>query len=131
VVATNVTSGHEISIHDHDALLEVRLDGHTLASSRRAKVLLETGLPPRYYIPRDDVQAELTPSDTRTSCPFKGDASYWSAKAGDGVVPDIAWSYEHPIPQAEPIAGHVAFFNERVDVVVDGAVQDRPSTPWS
>jgi uncharacterized protein (DUF427 family) len=126
-----VTSGHQISILDHDTLVEVHVDGETLASTRRAKVLHETGLPPRYYIPREDVRAMLTRTETRTHCPFKGDASYWSARAGDQRLDDIAWSYEEPIPDAAPIASHVAFFNERVDIVVDGTLQDRPTTPWS
>jgi uncharacterized protein (DUF427 family) len=126
-----MTPGHQISIRDHDGLVEVRVDGHVLASTRRAKVLLETGLPPRYYIPRDDVQAPLTATETRTNCPFKGDASYWSTRTGEGPLDDVAWSYEQPIPQAEPIGGHVAFFNERVDLVVDGEAQERPTTPWS
>lgn len=111
--------------------MEVRLDGQTLASTRRAKVLDETGLPPRYYIPREDVQVSLSPSNSASHCPFKGDASYWSARTGDLVLGDIAWSYEQPIPDAAPIAGLVSFYNERVDIVVDGALQDRPTTPWS
>jgi uncharacterized protein (DUF427 family) len=131
VVANPVTPGHQISIRDHDALVEVRVDGETVASSRKSKVLLETGLPPRYYLPREDVRAELTPSETRTSCPFKGDASYWSAHTDGRVLDDIAWSYEEPIPDAAPIASHVAFFNERVDILVDGERQERPTTPWS
>src|SRR5437660_1332560 len=126
-----MTAGHQISIDDHEALVEVRVDGQTIASTRRAKVLMETGLPPRYYIPREDVGVALTPNDTSTHCPFKGDASYWSASAGDQVLEAVAWSYEQPIPAAAAIAGRVAFFNERVDILVDGALQERPQTPWS
>ncbi|MBV8952344.1 MAG: DUF427 domain-containing protein [Actinobacteria bacterium] len=130
-VPTIMTPGHKISIRDHDALVEVRVDGHTLASTRNAKVLIETGLPLRYYIPRADVVATLSRTETGSHCPFKGDASYWSVRAGDAVMKDVAWSYEEPIPDAKPIAGRVAFFNERVDIVLDGAVQERPRTPWS
>jgi uncharacterized protein (DUF427 family) len=126
-----VTPGHQISIRDHDGLVEVLVDGETLAGTRRAKVLLETGLPPRYYVPREDVRVVLTPSETRTHCPFKGDASYWSTRAGDQPLDDIAWSYEQPIPDAAPIVSHVAFFNERVDIVIDGTLQERPITAWS
>lgn len=131
MVDARVTAGHRISITDRDALVEVRVDGQTLASTRGVKVLDETGLPPRYYIPRDDVRVALSPSDTRSHCPFKGDASYWSVRAGDLALDDIAWSYEQPIPDAASIAGRVAFFNERVDIIVDGTQQERPTTPWS
>lgn len=127
-----VTPGHQIQIRDLDVLVEVRTGGETVASTKRAKVLLETGLPPRYYVPRDDVRSELLePTETSSHCPFKGQASYWSVRTGDGVVADLAWSYEEPIPDATPIAGHVCFFNERVDVLLDGELQDRPQTPWS
>jgi uncharacterized protein (DUF427 family) len=127
-----VTPGHQIQIVELDALVEVRTGGETVASTKRAKVLHETGLPPRYYVPRDDVRSELlAPTETSTHCPFKGQASYWSVRTGDGVVTDLAWSYEEPIPDAAPIAGHVCFFNERVDVFLDGELQERPQTPWS
>lgn len=127
-----VTPGHQIQIQELDALVEVRTGDETVASTKRAKVLLETGLPPRYYVPRADVRSELLePTATSTHCPFKGQASYWSVRTRGGLVADLAWSYEEPIPDAEPIAGHVCFFNERVDVLVDGELQDRPETPWS
>ena len=130
-VAPLVTNGHRIEIRDGDALVEVRVRGDTVARTSRVKVLHETGLPPRYYIPRDDVLAALTPTDTSTTCPFKGDASYWSVGSDGDAVVDIAWSYEDPITRAEAIRGHVAFFDEHVDVLVDGALQERPTTPWS
>jgi uncharacterized protein (DUF427 family) len=95
-------------------------------------VLDETGLPPRYYIPAADVRMELlTPTDTKTTCPFKGTASYWSAAIGDEVVPDLAWSYPDPIAEAAEIAGLLCFYNEKVDLEVDGEFQARPSTRWS
>jgi uncharacterized protein (DUF427 family) len=130
-LVTAMTTGHRIDIRDGDVLVEVRVGEETVARTRRAKILDETGLPPRFYIPREDVLVELTPTDTSTTCPFKGDASYWSVRSDGEVVADLAWSYEEPIDAADAIRGHVAFFNERVDVVVDGVLQERPTTPWS
>lgn len=126
-----MSKGHRIEIRDGDIHVEVRVAGNTVASTRRAKILQETGLPPRYYIPRDDVLVDLSPTETSTTCPFKGAASYWTVGSDGDAVVDVAWSYEEPIPEAEPIRGHVAFFDERVDVLVDGELQARPTTPWS
>jgi uncharacterized protein (DUF427 family) len=131
-LAQSMTSGHRIEIEDAPVPVEIRAGGRTLARSTRAKVLRETGLPPRYYLPRDDVHVELVgPTERRTHCPFKGDAIYWSVRVDDDVLDDIAWSYEEPIPQSVAIASHVCFFNERVDVLLDDVAQDRPETVWS
>jgi uncharacterized protein (DUF427 family) len=109
----------------------VSLEGTELADTTSAQVLHEPGLPPRWYIPREDVRFDaLDPApDVQTRCPYKGLTSgYWSA--GDQQA--IAWTYEDPLPSVAPIAGHVAFFNERVDIEVDGELQDRgPATQWS
>ena len=94
-------------------------------------LLFETMLPVRYYLPREDIRAELSPSDTRTYCAYKGQASYWSVTVGDRVVPDIAWTYQEPVHDATQVRGLTAFFDERVDVVVDGERQERPIAPWS
>ena len=97
-------------------VVKVSRDGVVLAESSRATVLREGSLPPRYYIPPDDIRMDLlTPAGTTSHCPFKGDATYWSV---DGT-PDVAWSYPTPIEGAEPIAGLIAFYNEKVDVVVE------------
>ncbi|WP_024876884.1 DUF427 domain-containing protein [Saccharomonospora piscinae] len=105
--------------------VEVVVDGVTVAESRRARLLFETNLPPRYYLPADDVRDELLePSDTVTRCPYKGEAEYYSARVGDTRVPDVAWCYREPLPESERIAGHVAFHQERVRVLVDGEVDD-------
>ena len=87
-------------------------------------MLFETGLPPRWYIPREDVLAELAPSDTARVCAYKGTASHWSA-AGEEAV---AWSYEEPFDEVGSIRGLVAFYDERVDLEVDGEAQERPRT---
>ena len=95
-------------------------------------MLFETYLPTRYYLPREDVRMELLePTDTRTACAYKGFARYWSARVGDRVVRDIAWSYEEPHNFAEAVEGMICFFNERVDISIDGVAVERPRTPWS
>jgi uncharacterized protein (DUF427 family) len=110
----------------------VSLDGEVLADTVRPRVLFETGLPTRYYIPKADVRMDLlTPTDTSTQCPYKGVATYWSAQVGDRAVDDIAWSYPFPIPECPKIEGLVAFFNERTDITVDDEPQPRPQTVWS
>jgi uncharacterized protein (DUF427 family) len=122
---------HRIDVLPSSRQVRVELDGHVLAESSRPALLFETMLPTRYYLPRDDIRAELTPSSTRTYCAYKGQASYWSVAAGDRVVPDIAWAYEQPLHDAAQVRGLVAFFNERLDVIVDGERAERPVTPWS
>jgi uncharacterized protein (DUF427 family) len=111
--------------------VRVELDGELLAESRRPLLLFETTLPVRYYLPPEDVVAELEPSDTESICPYKGVARYWSARLGDRVVRDVVWSYPSPIPENPRIAGLMCFFNEKVDLVVDGERVERPVTPWS
>jgi uncharacterized protein (DUF427 family) len=111
--------------------VRVELDGQLLAESRRPLLLFETTLPVRYYLPADDVTAELLPSDTVSVCPYKGVARWWSARLGDSVVEDLVWSYPTPIPENPRIAGLLCFLNEKVDLVIDGERQERPLTPWS
>jgi uncharacterized protein (DUF427 family) len=93
-------------------------------------MVFETGLPTRYYVDRTAVNFEhLRPSDTVTACPYKGRTTgYWSFVAGDKVETDLAWSYDFPTRQLLPIAGLVAFYNERVDIVLDGELLPRPET---
>jgi uncharacterized protein (DUF427 family) len=105
----------------------VERDGQVLAESRQPVLVFETTLPMRTYLPRDDVRLDLLePSPTRTACAYKGVASYL-ARAGE----DLAWSYEDPLPDAGELAGLVCFFDERVDVTLDGEKRPRPVTPWS
>ncbi|HET8595499.1 MAG TPA: DUF427 domain-containing protein [Intrasporangium sp.] len=107
-------------------------DGDVLADSNRAIFLFETPLPPRFYIPREDVRMDLlTPSESTSVCAYKGRASYWSAEVGGETLRDIAWSYEEPLLDAVPVRDHLAFFDERVDVTLDGEPLPRPVTPWS
>ena len=92
--------------------------GSPVADSTRALALTEGSLPMRWYIPREDISAQLEPSEKRTTCPFKGEAAHFSV-AGEEAV---AWSYEDPIEQVSEIRGLVAFYNERVDIKLDPAV---------
>jgi uncharacterized protein (DUF427 family) len=95
-----------------------------LARSTRAHALFETGLPVRWYVPRVDTHMDLlVPSDTVTHCPYKGETVHLSARIGDTVVPDVAWSYPTPLPESERIAGLVAFYDQKVTVTVDGQRQ--------
>jgi uncharacterized protein (DUF427 family) len=99
----------------------VSLDGVEVARTRRPHALFETGLPTRWYVPRVDVRMDLlVPSDTVTHCPYKGEASYFSARVGDRTVVDVAWTYPTPLPESERIAGLLSFYDDRVTVTVDG-----------
>jgi uncharacterized protein (DUF427 family) len=113
--------------------VRVVVAGLTVADSRRPRLLFETRLPTRYYLPPADVRMDLlVPSAKETQCPYKGVASYYSVSFGDRLVPDIAWYYRHPIPECAKIENLIAFFNERVDALyVDGELEAKPRTPWS
>jgi uncharacterized protein (DUF427 family) len=127
-----MTSGHTITITPANVHVEVVVNGEKVAESDRPVLLDETGLPTRYYLPREDVRTDvLRPSNSETTCPFKGQASYWSVEAGGETFADLVWSYETPIPAAEGVKGLMCFYNERVDLVVDGESLVRPDTPYS
>jgi uncharacterized protein (DUF427 family) len=112
--------------------VRVEVDGVVLAESNRPTILFETSLPPRFYLPQVDVRMDLLePTDAVTRCPYKGQARYWSARVGDRFEPDLAWSYPYPIPDVHLIQGLISFYNERVDLVVDGEDLGRPRTPFS
>jgi uncharacterized protein (DUF427 family) len=119
-----MTTGHQITITPTQLHVEINLGGEKLAESDRAVLLEETGSPARYYLPREDVRTELlTPTSQHTTCPFKGEASYWSAEVGGEVHENLVWSYETPIPQAEGITGLMCFYNDRVELTVGGQRQ--------
>jgi uncharacterized protein (DUF427 family) len=104
-----------------------------LADTAAPVLLFETGLPTRYYIDPTDVAFEhLEQSATETLCPYKGTTSgYWSVRTGDTVHPDLAWTYHYPLPAVAAIAGLVAFYNEKLDIIIDGAALARPKTQFS
>ena len=110
--------------------VRIELGGVVLAESSSPVLVFETGLPTRYYLNRTEVDfTHLVPTDTVTSCPYKGMTSgYWSARVGDEVHADVAWVYDFPSLQLEPIAGLIAFYNEKVDMIVDGERLERPDT---
>lgn len=108
--------------------VQVEVAGRLMADSARPLLVFETGLPVRYYLPRDDVRMDLLePSATRTLCAYKGEASYLSADGAD----DVAWTYPDPLPDNAALRDAVAFFNENADIIVDGERVGRPSTQWS
>jgi uncharacterized protein (DUF427 family) len=112
--------------------VRVSLGGEPLADSRRPKVLYETALPPRFYLPADDVRTELlVASPRRTRCAYKGSASYWHVRLGDRLVEDLVWTYRDPQHDATLVADHLCFFNEGVDLEVEGERMERPRTQWS
>ncbi|MGH3518518.1 MAG: DUF427 domain-containing protein [Haloechinothrix sp.] len=112
--------------------VRVEVDGVTIADSTSPRLLFETSLPTRYYLPKTDLRLELfEPSQTITHCPYKGAAQYYSVRIGDTVHPDVAWYYRTPIPESFTIAGLVAFYNEKVDLYVNEALQERPRSPFS
>jgi uncharacterized protein (DUF427 family) len=112
--------------------VRVEIDGVTVADSRSPRILFETGLPPRYYLPLPDVRMDLlVPSDTQTQCPYKGTAGYWSVEVNGKRYEDYAWIYRAPLPESQKIAGLACFYNEKVDLYVDGVAQNRPRSPFS
>jgi uncharacterized protein (DUF427 family) len=123
---------HRVDVLNSSRHVQVRVGGALVAESSRPRLLFETGLPVRYYLPKLDVRQELlVPSPTRSRCPYKGEAVYWSARAGDELLEDIVWSYPAPIPEAPKIENLLAFYNEKTDITVDGVLQERPATKWS
>jgi uncharacterized protein (DUF427 family) len=112
--------------------VRVEVEGETIAESTSPRLLFETGLPVRYYLPKTHVRMDLlVPTQTESHCPYKGQAEWWSVRAGDRVHEDLAWSYRMPLPESQKITGLVAFYNEKVDIYVDGELQERPHTKFS
>ena len=113
--------------------VRVEKDGVLLAESGATVMVFETSLPPRYYFDRTAVDfSHLVPSDTVTACPYKGRTTgYWSVATDDEHHADLAWSYDFPTRGLEPIAGLIAFYDEKVDVTIDGVAQARPDTHFA
>lgn len=123
---------HRIDVHPTSRHVRVSVDGTVLADSRRTRVLCETALPPRWYFLVDDVDLDLlVPSSTRSRCAYKGSAAYWHVRLADQLLEDLVWSYPDPQHDAEPVRDRLCFFDERVDLEVDGALRERPRTQWS
>jgi uncharacterized protein (DUF427 family) len=112
---------HRVDVLQSSRHIKVRVDGEVLAETNRPKMLFETGLPPRFYIPPEDVRTELlVPSETQTVCPYKGVASYQSMRKNDEVVEDLVWYYPEPLPEAQKVKDHPGFYDEKVELQVDG-----------
>ncbi len=112
--------------------IRVEIDGVTVADSNMPKVLLETRLPRRFYLPQTDVRMDLLKqSDLHTDCPYKGVASYWNVEINGTTHENVVWGYPFPTPESAEIAGYVAFWDEKLDVYVDGVLQDKPRTVFS
>jgi len=112
--------------------VQVVLNGVTVADSHQPRILFETGLPPRYYLPLTDVRQDLLrPSSRQTHCPYKGTATYWSVEVGPDVFEDYVWTYRTPFPESQKVAGLACFYNEKVDLYLDGQLQERPHSPFS
>ncbi len=125
---------HRVDILQSSRHVRVVVGEETVADTRRPVLLFETGFPPRYYVPREDVRMELLePSDLKTRCPYKGIASlYWSIKAGHKILENSVWCYEDPLPEAYKIKDCLCFYDERVDATyVNNELFPKPNTPWS
>jgi uncharacterized protein (DUF427 family) len=118
---------HRIDVRRTSRHVRVSIAGRVVADSTRVSALFETGLPTRWYMPREDVAAELEPSDHRTVCAYKGHATHFDV-AGERAV---AWTYEDPLHDGLPVKDLISFYNERVDIEVDGETEERPRTQWS
>jgi uncharacterized protein (DUF427 family) len=119
---------HRVDVRRSSRPVRIELDGVLLAESERARVVFETNLPVRFYLPPDDVRAPLRPSGKRTRCAYKGEASYWSPEVNGQPRENLVWSYEQPLEEATALTGLVAFFDELVDVTLDGRRRERPTT---
>jgi uncharacterized protein (DUF427 family) len=123
---------HRIDVRQTSRHVRVSVHGETVADTRRARVLFEASLPPRWYIPEEDVRMEmLEPSDSQSVCAYKGFASYWHVRSGDRLEDDLVWTYRDPLHDAREVKDYLAFYNERVDLEVDAEPQERPRTQWS
>lgn len=111
---------HRVDVREGSERVKVFAEGEVVAESHRPKLMFETGLPTRYYLPREDVRTDLlVDSSTVTVCPYKGTASYWSVRAGDGLLEDRAFSYREPLPEAAKAVDHVSFLGEGIEVDVE------------
>ena len=123
---------HRVDVLRSSRHVEVVVNGVVVADSHRPTLLFETGLPVRYYLPLTDVRTDLLRfSSSSSGCPYKGTASYWSLEAGGERLEDVVWTYPSPLPEGARIAGLASFYNEKVDILVDGELQERPGSPFA
>jgi uncharacterized protein (DUF427 family) len=117
---------HRVDVRRTSRPVRIEIDGEIVAETTAARLLYETSLPTRFYIPREDVRG-LRPGDRTSYCPYKGRASYWSLDAGGRARENACWSYEDPLPERSDITGLVCFWNEQVDIYLDGEPHGRPT----
>ena len=123
---------HRIDVCPSSRTVRIEHRGTVLAETNQARLLFEGTFPmARYYLPREAVRVPLVPGALKTTCAYKGHATHWTVEAEGLRLPDIAWSYERPEPDAVPVAGYLSFYTERLDVYVDGELATRVRTPWS
>ena len=104
--------------------VRVASSGVTIAETTKPVLLFETGLTTRFYVPKTHVRMDLlTPSETTSHCPYKGEAEYWSLRIGDELLPDVAWAYRTPLPESQKVAGLLSFYTDKVDLHVDGVLR--------
>jgi uncharacterized protein (DUF427 family) len=121
-----------IDILQSSRRIEVFVGGAKVADSVRPRILFETGLPARYYLPKTDVRMDLLEAtDLNTACPYKGTASYYSVTTGEGTAENVVWWYPAPVKESADIAGMVSFYNEKVEIKVDGELESKPKTVFS
>jgi uncharacterized protein (DUF427 family) len=130
LIAHAIDPYHRVDTRRTSRHVVAGLGGATIADTGRAVALFETGLPIRWYLPPEDVTAELEPSELHTECAYKGVASYFSVRAGGELHENVAWTYPEPRHDAAAVRDLVCFFNEAVDLEIDGQSQERPETPW-
>jgi uncharacterized protein (DUF427 family) len=112
---------HPITVMPHDKRVRVRFNGRVVADTTRALALREANYRVVFYIPREDADmSAYVPTAHRTYCPYKGDATYHSLQVGEREARDAVWSYAQPYPAVAGIAGHLAFYPDRVDEIVEG-----------
>lgn len=121
-----------IDVLESSRHIQVVIDDVVIADTKRPRLLLETGLPTRYYMPKHDARLELLePSDTVSRCPYKGTAHHYSIKIGADLHKDVVWTYDHPEPESAKVQGLLGFLNEKLDIYEDGKVLPRPKSHWS
>jgi uncharacterized protein (DUF427 family) len=119
---------HRVDILASSRHIRVVVDGVTVAESHQPRIVFETHLPPRYYLPLTDIRLDLLrPSDQQTQCQYKGTASYWSLEVDGTRHEDLVWTYRTPLAESQKIAGLACFYDERVDLYIDGQLQERPT----
>jgi len=120
-----------IDVLQSSRTIRVEVDGVVIAESSKPRILFETGLPPRYYLPKTDILFQhLQPTDTITSCPYKGHARYWSIVVNGTIHTDLAWGYDTPLLESIEVAGLVSFYNEKLDIYIDGVLEEKPKTKF-